>query len=107
MTNEEIDQLDDIELNYAIHEKVFGNLKPPYVYLKDNDGIQFGWNTPNYSGNIEDAWKVVEKLKHRGLFQVNAWHNEMYQCWLGNKTISASTASLAICKMALLTVALV
>jgi hypothetical protein len=65
MNNDEIDKLNSVELNYLVHEKIFGHARPPYVHLKDDDGIEYGWNTPNYSGDIRAAWEVVDFLKDK------------------------------------------
>lgn len=69
-------------------------------------GKNLGWDAlPRYSTDISAAWEVVEKLRHRGLFQINVWHNDMCQVNLSNcDAVVSETAPLAICRAALLAV---
>ncbi|MBI5950202.1 MAG: hypothetical protein HY865_00980 [Chloroflexi bacterium] len=97
------------EIDYLIDNKVFGMVNISTGNPFESDLI------PNYSTNMSDAWKVVEKSLG-DLFDFELGHDEtqdnVWSCvwWKrGEKEFSpiyasAQTAPLAICRAALLAV---
>ena len=51
---------------------------------------------PNYSGDIAEAWKIVEMYKE-DLQEINYSNREWYVCFVGGSAY-AETAPLAICR---------
>jgi hypothetical protein len=98
------------EIDRLVAEKVMGLKIDDYYFVLDEKGLREG-ELLNYSTNIEDAWRVVEKLKNTGDvliakdFDDNQWEVEI-TIWQNESihkhfVVKAETAPLAICLAAL------
>jgi hypothetical protein len=76
------------EMDVAIGYHVMDLVAPPELY-------------PDYSTDISEAWKVVEKLHD---FDINRRHVFWLCSFKGKEPMQGDTAPLAICRAALLTV---
>ena len=105
------------EINKAIAEKVMGytdiyfssnfrvnGVKQMFAKIEASDDCRNG--VGNFSGDIQHAWQVVEKMKEKGwLHMVAAAQVRGDYCMFSNghtsHSVTSGTASMAICLAAL------
>jgi Phage ABA sandwich domain len=89
------------EIDRLVAEKVMGLKVDDFDFILDEKGLRDG-ELANYSTNIADAWKVVEKLRDRGILITVETLIDKYKAYYdGRFGAFAETPSLAICLAAL------
>lgn len=93
------------ELDALVADKIMG-LKVYGQFHENDRGVRI--HVPRYSTNIEDAWKVVEKMENTHRFSLhrtvkeNGWQVIFWDIETdAHRSLVAETAPLAICLAAL------
>lgn len=99
------------EIDWLIEKHVMGR-EPTETEISRNEesGMKvIRINYPSFSGSIEGAWPVIEKLRSVNIYLLRLTNGDTnYACWLGAGLTGgwavnavADTAPLAICRAAL------